>query len=126
MAAQAGQSTRKGRGTYQVDDLLAHGIVATGVVVGGILLAGDELLRVVQLAVGAGAHLVADAGLKVDEDGTGHVLASTSLGKEGVERVVATADSLVGGHLPVGLDAVLEAVKLPAGIAGLDSGLTTW
>jgi hypothetical protein len=51
------------------------------------------------------------------------VLASTSLREEGVERVIATTDGLVGGHLAVGLDAVLEAVKLPAGIAGLDTSL---
>jgi hypothetical protein len=52
------------------------------------------------------------------------VLASTSLRKEGVERVIATADSLIGGHLSIRLDAVLEAVKLPASISGLDTSLT--
>ena len=30
---------------------------------------------------------------------------------------------LVGGHLPIGLDAVLEAVELPAGVADLATGL---
>jgi len=42
----------------QVDDLLADGVVATGVVVGSILLAGDQLLGVEQLPVGASAHLI--------------------------------------------------------------------
>ena len=42
---------------------------------------------------------------------------------DGVECVVATADRLVGRHLAIGLDAVLEAVELPAGVAGLDTGL---
>jgi hypothetical protein len=51
------------------------------------------------------------------------VLAGTSLGEEGVESIVATADGLVRGHLAVRLDAVLEAVELPAGIAGLDAAL---
>jgi len=32
--------------------------VTTGIVVGGVFLAGDELLRVKQLAVGAGSNLV--------------------------------------------------------------------
>merc|ERR1719152_722449 len=42
----------------EVHDLLTHGVMATGVVVGSILLTGDELLGVVQLAVGTGADLV--------------------------------------------------------------------
>ena len=36
-----------------VDDLLADSVVAAGVVVGGVLAPGDELLRVEQLPVGA-------------------------------------------------------------------------
>jgi hypothetical protein len=51
------------------------------------------------------------------------VLARAGLGKEGVERVVAAADGLVRGHLAVGLDAVLQAEELPAGVAKLDAGL---
>ena len=43
---------------HQVDDLLADGVVAPGVVVGSILLAGDELLGVEELAVGPGSDLV--------------------------------------------------------------------
>jgi len=108
----------------KVDDLLAAGVVATGVVVGGILLAGDQLLGVEQLAVGAGTDLIDNGGLQIDEDGTGDVLASASLAEEGVEGVVTTADGLVGGHLAVRLDAVLQAVQFPAGIADLDSGLS--
>ena len=47
----------------------------------------------------------------------------TSLGKEGVERVVGDADGLVGGHLPIGLDAVLQAIELPARVPHLATGL---
>ena len=47
----------------------------------------------------------------------------TSLSKEGVERVVRDADGLVGGHLPIGLDAVLEAIELPTSISHLGAGL---
>merc|ERR1719412_1048009 len=98
----------------------ADGVVAPGVVVGGILLAVDQLLGVVESLVGPHAGLVNDGGLEVHEDGPGHVLAAPSLGEEGLEGVVS--EGLVGGHAAVGLDAVLQAVQLPAGIADLDSG----
>ena len=88
-----------------------------------VLLARNDLLGVVQLAVGASADLVADSGLEVDVDAAGDVFARASLGKERVESVVAAADGLVGGHLAIRLNTVLEAVKLPAGIAGLDAAL---
>ena len=38
--------------------LLAHGVVAPGVVVGGVLLARDQLLGVEELAVGASTNLI--------------------------------------------------------------------
>jgi hypothetical protein len=109
---------------HEVNNLLANGVVTTGIVVGGVFLARDELLRVVELAVGSSADFVTNTRLKIDEDGTGNVLASTSLREEGVERVVTTSNGLVGRHLAIRLDAVLEAVKLPAGISGLDTSLT--
>ena len=62
-----------------------------------------------------------DGWLEVDEDGPGDVLAGASLGEEGGEGVVS--HGLVGGHLAVGLDAMLQAVELPAGIANLATGL---
>eukprot|EP00598_Pedospumella_elongata_P005912 CAMPEP_0184966666 /NCGR_PEP_ID=MMETSP1098-20130426/278_1 /TAXON_ID=89044 /ORGANISM="Spumella elongata, Strain CCAP 955/1" /LENGTH=59 /DNA_ID=CAMNT_0027487981 /DNA_START=43 /DNA_END=219 /DNA_ORIENTATION=- len=43
--------------------------------------------------------------------------------KEGVEGVVATADSLVGRHLAIRLNSVLKAVQLPASVSGLDTAL---
>jgi hypothetical protein len=51
------------------------------------------------------------------------VLASTSLGEEGVEGIVTTSDGLVTGHLAIGLDTVLQTIQLPAGVTDLDSGL---
>jgi len=51
------------------------------------------------------------------------MLASTGLGEEGVEGVIATANGLVGGDLAIRLDAVLQAVEFPASIAGLDASL---
>ena len=46
----------------------------------------------------------------------GRPLQLTGLREEGVEGVVAASDGLVGGHLPIGLDAMLKAVKLPTGV----------
>ena len=67
--------------------------------------------------------LTDDGGLQVNEHGTGHVLASTSLAEEGVEGVITASDGLVRGHLAIRLDAVLQAVQFPAGITDLDTGL---
>ena len=52
------------------------------------------------------------------------MLAGTSLHEEGVERVVSTADGLVGGHLAVRLNAMLQTVELPATISDLGTSLT--
>ena len=52
------------------------------------------------------------------------MLAGASLREEGVEGVVAAANGLVRRHLAIGLDAVLEAEELPAGVTNLDTGLT--
>ena len=97
--------------------------MSTRKVVGGVLLAGDQLLRVEELAVGARAHLVDDGRLKVDEHAARHVLAGAGLREEGVEGIVRRRPWSCPGHLAVRLDAVLEAVQLPAGISDLDTGL---
>ena len=101
----------------QVDDLLSDGVVTASVVVGSILLAADQLLGVEQLAVGAGSDLVDDGGLQVNEDCTRNVFSGASFGEEGGEAIVDLVGRLFGGHRAVGLDAMLEAIKFPAGIA---------
>jgi hypothetical protein len=63
----------------KVNNLLSDGVVTTGVVVGGIFLTRDQLLRVVELSVGTSTDLVHHTGLKINKDGTGDVLASTGL-----------------------------------------------
>jgi len=108
----------------KVNNLLANGVVTTGVVVGGVFLARDQLLGVEQLAVGASADLINDGGLQVNKDGTGNVLASASLREEGVEGIITTSDGLVRGHLTIRLDTVLEAVQLPASVTNLATSLT--
>ena len=42
----------------EVNDLLANGVVTSGIVIGSIFFACDELLRVEELAVGASANLI--------------------------------------------------------------------
>jgi len=108
----------------EIDDLTSDGVMSTGEVVGGILLSGDELLGVEQLSVSSGTDLIDDSGLEIEEDSAGDVLAGTSLGEEGVEGIVTTTDSLIGGHLAIGLNSVLEAEELPAGVTDLDTGLS--
>jgi hypothetical protein len=49
-----------------VNQLFADGVMSTGVVVGGILLAGDHSLGVEQTPVGTGSDLVDDVGLEID------------------------------------------------------------
>jgi len=106
-----------------VHDLFPYRVVTPSVVISSVLFASDELFRMEKLTIGSSPDFVNDVGLQVDEDGARNVLSGASLGEESVERIVATADRLVGWHLSIGLDSVLEAVQLPAGIAHLDSGL---
>ena len=51
------------------------------------------------------------------------MLSSSSLAEEGVESIITVSNGLVRGHLTIGLDTVLQAVELPAGITDLGTGL---
>ena len=51
------------------------------------------------------------------------MLPGSGLREESVETVVSGSDGLVGGHLAIRLDAVLQAVELPAGVTNLTAGL---
>merc|ERR1712133_156294 len=108
----------------QVNDLLTDGVVASGVVVGGVLLAADHLLGVEQLPVGSAANFVDNRWFQIQEDGSRNMLPSTSLTEEGGEAVIRGSSSLVTRKLTIGLDAVLHAVHLPTSIAHLDFSLT--
>merc|ERR1712032_528508 len=105
----------------KIDNLLSDGVVASGVIVGGVLLAVDELLRMIELFVSSHSGFIDDSRLKINKDSPGHVLAGPSLGKEGLEGVIA--EGLVAGHAAIRLDAVLEAVELPAGVTDLTTSL---
>ena len=65
-----------------------------------------------------------NSGFEVSKEGTWHVLAGASLAEKGVEGIISPSDGFVRGHLTVRLDAVLQAVQLPACIADLRAGLT--
>ena len=108
---------------HEIDDLLADRVVPTSEVVRCILLTGDELLGVEELTVGACAHLIDHGRLQIYKDSSRNVLASTRLRKEGVEGIVTTANSLVGRHLSIRLDAVFQAKQLPTRISDLDTSL---
>ena len=69
------------------------------VVVGSVFFAGDELFRVEELTVGSRPDFVDHVRLQIDEDGARNVLTGARLGEESVERIVATPDRLVRGHL---------------------------
>ena len=51
------------------------------------------------------------------------MLASARLTEEGVEGVISSPNGLVTWHLAIGLNAVFQAIELPAGIADLDTCL---
>ena len=76
-----------------------------------------------QSTVGPKPDFIDDGGLEVHKHGPGHVLTRPGLGEEGVEGVIASPDGLIRGHLTIRLDAVLEAVQLPAGVTNLGASL---
>merc|ERR1719414_424641 len=108
---------------HKVDDLLANSVMATSVVVGSVLLARHHLLWVEELPVGASPDLVNDGGLQVEEDSPWNVLPGASLAEEGGEGIILGLVSFHSRDLAIGLDSVLHAVELPAGITHLDSSL---
>ena len=78
-----------------------------------------------ELAVGASANFTKGCGFQVYKHCHGHVLASTCLTEEGVEGVISSPNGPVTWHLTIGLDAMLQAIELPAGIANLDASLAS-
>jgi len=108
----------------QVDNFFTDGVVTTGVVIGGIFLSRDQLFWVEQLTVGSGSDFVNDGWFQVNEDTSWDVFAGTGFGEKGVERIVTSSNCLVGWHLTVWCNTVLEAVKFPARVTNLATGLT--
>ena len=67
-----------------VDQLLANGVVATGIVVGSILLSVDQQLGVEELTVTTSSDLVDGGRVQVDKERAGHVFTTARLGEEGL------------------------------------------
>jgi len=105
----------------QINNLLADGVVTPGVVVGGVLLSVDQLFGMVELTISSNPGLVNDSWLQVNKDSSWNMIATSSLGEEGLEGVIS--ESLVRGHTTIWLDSMLKAVELPASIANLATSL---
>ncbi|RDX87499.1 hypothetical protein CR513_31025, partial [Mucuna pruriens] len=88
----------------QIHDLLPDGVVTTREVVGGVLLAADQLLRVEQLPVRAGSDFVDNGRLQIHEDGAWDVFPGAGLAEERVEGVISSANGLVTRHLSIRLN----------------------
>jgi hypothetical protein len=104
-----------------INQLLADGVVATSVVVRGILLASDHQFRVKEGAIGAGADLVNNIGLEITVDGAGDIFALaystmrtcleeierncilTGLGEEGAEALIRFSGLAFLGQVSIGL-----------------------
>jgi hypothetical protein len=108
----------------EINDFFTDGVMTSGEVVGGIFLSGDELFRMEELSVGSGSDFINNGWFQIEENASWHVFTSSSLGEESVEGVITTSDRLVGWHLTVWLDTVLQAEEFPAGVTDLDAGLS--
>jgi len=86
--------------------------VTTGVVVGGILLATDQQLRVEKVAVFTSSDLVDRRGVEIDEQRSRNMLAAAGLSEEGLERTGVTNIGSIGVRSTVGAKAVLEKVAI--------------
>merc|ERR1719438_171539 len=106
----------------QVNNFLSNSVVSTSVIVSSIFLSSDQLFRVKELAVSSSSDLINDSGFQINKDSSGDMLSGSSLSKEGSEGVIAT-HQFIRGHLTIRLDAMLKAVKFPAGITNLATGL---
>lgn len=70
--------------------------MTTGVVVGSILLAADQELRMEKLTVRAGADLVYRGRVKIDEEGSRNIFAVAGLSEEGIIGTALTGNGRVG------------------------------
>lgn len=105
-----------------VDDFLSNGVMSTGVVVGCVFLAVDDLLRMVESAVGSRANLVADGWLQIDIDSSRNALSRRGFTEKSAHGIVLGKTFRLF-HRTIRVDTVLEAVELPALVSGLDTGL---
>ncbi len=100
-----------------VNHLLADGVVTTGIVVGSILLAAHQHLRVEELTVATSADLVNGRGVKIDKQSSGDVLSVARLGEEGLKGAALVDIFGVGIGTAIESEAVLEAVTENGGVS---------
>ena len=98
--------------------LLANGVVATGIVVGGIFVAADQQLCVEELAIGAGAELVDRRGVEVDKESTGNMLAAVRLSKECLEGTGVADILCVGVRAAIRTETMLKQIPVAKLLAG--------
>jgi hypothetical protein len=72
------------------------------------------MLWVEKASVGAGSDLIDNVGLQIAVDGSRDVFALTRLGEESAEAMVIVGSFALFGEITIGLNAMFEAVKLPA------------
>ena len=60
---------------------------------------------------------------QVHKNGTRDVFSCSGFAEKGVEGIVPASNGLIAWHLAIGLNSMLQAVKLPTGITNLHSGL---
>ena len=79
-------------------------------------LSSNQLFGVEELSVSPRPNFVHHGRFQIEEHAPRHMFPRSGLAEEGVEGVVTAPNRLVGGHLAIRLDAVLQAVELPASI----------
>ena len=100
-----------------VNLLLADGVVATGVVVGRILLAAEQVLGVEEFAVGARPELVDGRRVQVEEDGPRDVFAVARLGEEGLVGAALEDVRRFRVRPAIGAEAVLQEVAAAGAVS---------
>lgn len=94
--------------------------MATGVVVGSILLAADQQFGVEKLAVVASSDLINGRRVEIDKERTRNMLAAARLGEEGLVGAGISSIGSIGVGTTIGAEAVLEkvAIKIPVSLNG--------
>ena len=106
-----------------VDELSSLGVVALGPVVSGTVLSEHEVIGAEELAEGSSADGVHGTGLKIHEDGTGHVAAASGLVEVHVDALQLKVGVTVVGSS--GIHTVLVGDNLPELGADLVTALAT-
>ena len=112
----------------KINDFFTDGVVTTGIIVGGIFFAGNQLFRVEEGAVSTGTNFIDGGGFQIQKDATGDEFSRTSLREKGIVGVVVGVIEIVvrGGlwFLAVWLNTVFQTEQFPTCITKLNPGLS--